>query len=394
MGFKEITEKNVKGKKVLVRVDYDVPLKNGKIVSGDRIKASLDTLKYLLSGGAAIILCSHLDRPEGKKKKELSLKVVAKELENLIGTKVAFVPDCIGPERDKVVGKAKSGEVVLLENVRFHKEEEENDSKFAGKLAKGCDLFVNDAFPAAHRNHTSIVGVTKILPSYAGINLAKEVRVLTETFEDPKKPLVAVIGGAKISTKIEVLKALSKKVDVLILGGGMAITFAAGEGYEVGNSLFEEEFLDEADNVRREAEDNGVEVLLPDDFMAAKSTSEGAKPIAKAIDEIDKSDVIVDIGPKSISKFSEPLKFAGTIFWNGPVGIAEIKNFAGGTKAIANIIADSGAKSIIGGGDTAAAVADENLKFDFVSSGGGATLAFISGEKLPGIEALGRANRS
>ena len=388
MGFKEITEENVKGKKVLVRVDYDVPMKNGKVVSGGRIKASLDTLKYLLSGGAAVILCSHLDRPGGKKKKELSLKVVAKELEKLIGTKVAFVSDCIGPRRDKAVGKAKSGDVVLLENVRFHKEEEENNPKFAGKLTRGCDLFVNDAFPAAHRNHTSIVGVTKILPSYAGINLAKEVKVLTETFENPKKPLVAVIGGAKISTKIEVLKALSQKVDVLILGGGMAITFAAGEGYEVGNSLFEEEFLDEADNVRREAEDNGVEVLLPDDFMAAKSTSEGAKPIAKAIDEIDKTDIIVDIGPRSISKFSEPLKFAGTIFWNGPVGIAEIKNFAGGTKAIANIIADSGAKSIIGGGDTAAAVADENLKFDFVSSGGGATLAFISGEKLPGIEAL------
>lgn len=388
MGFKEITGENVKGKTVLVRVDFDVPMKNGRVASDDRIKASLDTIKYLTCSGAAVILCSHLGRPDGKKVKELSLKPVAKELEKLIGTKVAFVPDCIGPERDKAVGKAKNGDVVLLENVRFHKEEEENDPEFAQKLAKGCDIFVNDAFPAAHRNHASIVGVTKLMPSYAGVNFAEEVKILTETFENPKKPLVAVIGGAKISTKIDVLKALSRKVDVLILGGGMAITFAAGEGYEIGRSLFEEEFLDEADDVRREAEDNGVELLLPDDFMVAKSASEGSKPTAKAIDEIDKTDVIVDIGPRSISKFSEPLKFAGTIFWNGPVGIAEQKNFAGGTKAIANIISDAGAKSIIGGGDTVAAVAGENLKFDFVSNGGGATLAFISGEKLPGVEAL------
>lgn len=394
MGFKEITGENVKGKTVLVRVDFNVPMKNGKVVSLDRIKASIETIKYLLSGGATVILCSHLGNPGGKKKSELSLRPTAKELEKLVGTKVEFAPDCIGLERDKAVGKAKNGDVVLLENLRFHKGEEANDSEFSRKLARGCDIFVNNAFPELHRAYASMIGIPKLLPSFAGINLVEEVKILTETFESPNKPLVAVIGGAKISTKIEVLRALSKKVDVLILGGGMAITFAASEGYEIGRSLFEEDYLDEADDVRREAEDNGVEVLLPDDFMVVKSISENSKPIAKAIDEIDKTDVIVDIGPKSISKFSEPLKFAGTIFWNGPLGVTENKNFAGGTKAIANIIAESGAKSVIGGGDTVAAVADEKLSFDFVSSGGGATLAFISGEKLPGIEALKKSKNA
>lgn len=392
--IEEVKREDLRNKKVLVRVDFDVPMKNGKVASNDRIKANLDTIKYLENGGATIILCSHLGRPEEKKVKSLSLAPIAKELEKLLGSKILFLSDAIGPKRDKAVKNSKSGDILLLENVRFYKGEEENDLEFAKKLASKCDIYINDAFPAAHRDHASIVGVTKILPSYAGIQLTKEMKTLTETFENPKKPLVAVIGGAKISTKIDVLKALAKKVDVLILGGGMAITFAASEGFEIGRSLFEEDFLDEADNVRREAEDSGVEVLLPDDFMVAKSASDNIKPTARPIDEVAKSDVIVDIGPKSIAKFSEPLKFAGTIFWNGPVGIAENKNFAGGTKAIAHIIAEADAKSVIGGGDTVAAVADENLKFDFVSTGGGATLAFISGRELPGLEALERADSS
>lgn len=402
MGFKNITEADVCGKKVLVRVDYNVPIKNGKVVASEKIAASVETIKYLLSQGATIVLCSHLGNPGGNcstklttgKRKEFSLKLVVKELENLIRNKVIFISDCIGPERDQAVQKAKGGDVILLENVRFYKGEEENDSEFSKKLAKGCDLFVNDAFSESHRAYASIIGVPKILDSYAGIHLKEEVKLLTDVFDNPKKPFIAVIGGAKISSKIDILKALAGKVDVLILGGGMANTFLLAEGYDMGKSLVEEECIDSADEIKREAEDFGVELLLPDDVMTVKNITDSAKPIAKPIDEIEKSDIVVDIGSRTIAKFSEPLNFAGTIFWNGPVGIAEHKNFAGGTKAIAAIISESGAKSVIGGGDTIAVLGGQSYKFSFVSTGGGATLAFVAGEKLPGLEAIERAKGS
>lgn len=387
--FKTITEANVKGKRVLVRSCFDVPVKNGQVTDDTRIKSAVPTIKWLSDSGAAVIIVSKMGRPGGKKIKELSLFQVVGPLAKFLGKPVRFVSESIGKEVEAVVSAVRPGDILILENLRFHPEEEANNSDFAKKLASYADLFVLDDFPNVQNDHAGVTGITKYLPSYAGIDLSQEVKKLAKVFKKPKKPFVAVVGGAKISTKIDILKALTRKVDVLILGGGMANTFLAAEGYDVGKSLFEPDFLDSADEVKREAEDAGVELLLPDDAVVVKNISESAVTESKPIDEVEKSDIIVDIGPKSVAKFSEPLKFAGTVFWNGPVGMAEHKNFAGGTTAIADIISNSSAKSIIGGGDTISAVGDE-YKFDFISTGGGATLAFVAGEKLPGLEALGK----
>jgi phosphoglycerate kinase len=388
MKLPQINIQDVNDKKVLVRVDFNVPVNNGRITDLTRIEASVPTIKWLVDNGAIVFLVSHFGDASGKKEARYSLKKVVSSLSRALGKKAIFISDCIGPKRQKTIAKAKSGEVYLLENTRFYSGEKDNDPDFSKKLAEGFDLFVNDAFSAIHRAHASTVGVTKFLPSFAGLNLAAEFENLSEALEKPSKPFVAVIGGAKISSKIDVLKNLIDKVDVLIIGGGMANNFLAAEGYDIGKSLFEEDYLDSAEEIARLAYDKAIEFLLPDDVVVAKKIGSRAKTKVKAIDEVAKDEIIVDIGPKSVAKFAEPLKFAGTIFWNGPMGISEYKPSAKATEGVAKIISESKAKSVIGGGDTVSAVSAHKLKFDFVSTGGGATLELVSGHKLPGIEAL------
>lgn len=388
MNLRKITSANVKEKNVLVRVDYNVPLKNGLVLSTERIEASLKTINFLLQNEAAVVLCSHLGRPEGKKNADFSLEPVAKKLGELLSKPVKFIPDCIGEERNKKLKELKLGEIVLLENLRFYAEEENNDPEFAAKLAEECDIYVNDAFSASHRAHASIVEVADLLPAYAGFNLLSEVEHLLPLRDAAKKPFVMISGGAKVSDKIDLLKGVISKVDVLMIGGGMANTFLAAEGYEVGKSLYEPDYLDNAEEISRSAEESGVELMLPDDVVVAKNLNEDAQGITKSIDEVEKSDIIVDVGNRSIAKWAEPLKFAGTIFWNGPIGINENREFAKGTIALAKIVAESQAEAIIGGGDTISAVTALDLKFDFVSTGGGATLELVAGENLPGLEVL------
>lgn len=386
MKLPRIDKVKVDGKVVLVRAPFDVPLSGTKITDDSRIRSALETINFLIKNNARVVLIGKLGRPDGKRVKALSLAPVAKSLGKLLGQKVSFCSEAVGPKAEKAKASLKPKEVLLLENLRFYKGEEENNSKFAKELARSCDLFVFEDFPNAKNNHAGITGVAKILPTYAGLNFANEVESISSFFDKPRKPLVAVVGGAKISTKIDVLKGLINKVDVLILGGGMANTFLVAEGYDIGKSLYEEDFLDSAEEISRLCDDNGVELLLPDDVMVAKRVRAMTRATAKAVDEVNKNEIIVDIGPRSVAKFSEPLKFAATIFWNGPVGIAEYKNFAGGTEALAKIISAAKSKSIIGGGDTVAALDKGSYKFDFVSTGGGATLELAAGEKLPAVE--------
>lgn len=388
MKLPNIKLQDVKGKKVLLRVDFNVPMSGLKITDTIRIEASAPTIKWLTEHGATVFLVSHFGDANGKKEGKYSLKKIVSTLNKILGVKVKFFSDSVGAKRDALVLKSKPGEIYLLENTRFYKGEKENDPSYSKKLATGFDIYVNDAFSAIHRAHASTAGVATLLPSFAGFNLIAESENLYGALERPRSPFVAVIGGAKISSKIDVLKNLIDKVDVLIIGGGMANNFLAAEGYDIGKSLYEEDFLDSAEEISRLAYDKAIEFLLPDDVVVAKKIGARAKTKIKAIDEVAKDEIIVDIGPKSVAKFAEPLKFAGTIFWNGPMGIAEYKPSAKATEAVAKIISESKAKSIIGGGDTLSAVKSHNLKFDFVSTGGGATLELVSGHKLPGIEAL------
>jgi phosphoglycerate kinase len=386
--MQKIQDIDVKNKKVLVRVDFNVPTKGDTVTSDERISAAIPTLKYLLDGGATVALCSHFGKPGGKRDSKFSLKVVVPTLEKLASKKVIFLDECMGADRDERLKGAKTGDLFLLENVRFYPGEEENDPDFAEQLAQGFDLYVNNAFGESHREYASMVRVPKLIPAYAGLLIQEEIKHLEILRTKAPKPYLAISGGAKISDKIEILKSLIEKVDVMIIGGAMATTFLAAEGYEVGKSLYEEDYLASAEEVSRLAEEKGVELMLPDDVVVAKSISEKASIKVKSLDEIDKSDIVVDIGPRTVAKYSEPIKFASTVFWNGPVGINEIPKFAKGTIGIAKIVAGSKSHSIIGGGDTVSAVADLNLKFEFVSTGGGATLEYVSGQALPGLEAL------
>ncbi len=380
-----ITTQNVKGKKVLVRAPFDLPMNKGKITNDSRLRSAIPTFRYLLDGGAAIVVISKNGRPAGKKVKSLSLAPIAKHLGKILDKKVKFLPCIDGPRVEKAKKNLKPGEILVLENLRFWKEEEANDEKFAKALAKDMDIFVFEDFPNAGNNHAGTTGVGKFLPTYAGIQFAKEVETLSKIFKNPKPPFVAVVGGAKISTKIDIIKKLIPKIDVLIVGGGMANTMLVAEGYDIGKSLYEEDYLDTAEEISRLSDENGVELLLPDDVIVSKKIGDKVKVQEKAIDEVNKNEIIIDIGSKSISKFAEPLKFAGTIFWNGPLGITEYKSSRKGTDAVAHIIAENQGDSIIGGGDTVASV-DVKLKFNFVSSGGGSTLQFIAGNKLPVVE--------
>jgi len=387
-----VRDMEVNNKRVLVRVDVNVPLDEGTgvITDDSRIRAVLPTIKYLIDRKAKVILCSHLGRPKGKVVDKLRLAVVAQRLSQILGRQVGSTKDCIGSDVEAAVEKLKNGDVLLLENVRFHPEEESNDASFAQALAHLADIYVNDAFGAAHRSHASTVGVTKYLPSVAGLLLEKEVEALGSILDHPARPFVALLGGAKVSDKVGMIENIMTKVDYILIGGGMAATFFKAKSYEVGLSLVEEEMLDLAAKLMEDAQKRGVRLLLPVDVIVAHGLSPGAKVNTVSIEEILPNLRVVDIGPRTIKNFSKKLQRCQTVFWNGPMGIYEVPRFAKGTQAIAELLAGLNAITVIGGGSTAEVVTKLGLasKMTFVSTGGGASLKFLAGNELPGVAAL------
>ena len=392
--IEDLKEKQLEGKKVLVRVDFNVPLNEELEITDDtRIVAALPTIKYLISHHTKVILMSHLGRPKGKVVEKLRLDPVAKRLSKLLLQEVRKANDCIGEEVEKIVSNMQDREVVLLENLRFHPEEEKNDYEFSKKLANLADIFINDAFGTAHRAHSSTVGVAKILPSCAGFLMSKEIEVLSNLMENPERPFVVLLGGAKISGKIDIVQNLLDIADKILIAGGMSYTCLAAQGYAVGNSLLEEYDLEIVRKMLKRAEELGNRILLPIDLVIArKEVSEDAKSIMVGIDSIPKDGIGVDLGEKSLAMFEEAIKKARTVFWNGPVGVFEIDKFAKGTNRIARALADINGKAItvIGGGDSIAAIdkAGFTKKITHISTGGGASLEFLGGKKLPGIEVL------
>lgn len=391
---KTLKDIDVKGKKVLVRVDFNVPLEDGKVTDDNRIKSALPTIKYLIDEKAKVILMSHLGRPKGEVDDSLRMDPVAKKLADLINKNVTKVDDCIGNEPEEAIGKMKEGDILVLENTRFYPGEKENDPEFAKKLAELADIFVMDAFGAAHRAHASTVGVSDYLPSAAGFLLQRELNALGEVVENPEHPFVAIMGGAKISDKIGVIKNLFGKVDYLLTGGGIANTFIKAKGYETGDSLVEEDKLDEAKELMEKAEENGVNLILPIDVVIADEFKEDANSRVVDIDSIPEGWQVLDAaGPKTLEKYKEILKKAKTIIWNGPLGVFEMEKFAKGTNAMAEALAESDARTVIGGGESAAAVIKIGLadKMSHISTGGGASLTFFEGKPLPAVEALNDA---
>ena len=391
MAVKTVRDIDLKNKKVLVRVDFNVPLKDGVVTDSTRIKAALPTLEYILEQkGASLVLMSHLGRPKGERKAEFSLSPVVKELSSLIGKPVKLADDCIGDEVLNQVNELKGGEIIVLENVRFYNEETKNNPEFAEKLSKNGDVFINDAFGTAHRAHASTEGITHYLPSAAGFLIEKEVEFFEPVLKSPEKPFVAIIGGAKVSSKIAVLESLLKTCDSMIIGGGMAYTFLKAKGHTIGKSLFEEEFLQTAKNFIAAAEKKGVDIVFPIDHIVANEFSENAA--AEYVDGADVPDgkLAMDIGEKTIEKIKEKLLKARTIVWNGPMGVFEFPSFQKGTVAVAEIVAESTGKTVVGGGDSVAAVNKFGFadKISHVSTGGGASLEFLEGKALPGIVAL------
>lgn len=384
---KTVRDVELKEKRVLVRVDFNVPLKDGEVTDDTRILAALPTLRYLAEQGARTILCSHLGRPKGDPNPELSLKPVAEELGKQLGRPVAFVPVTVGEEAEAAVGVLKPGEFLLLENTRFQAEEKKNDPVFAEKLASLAELFVNDAFGSAHRAHASTAGVTEYLPSVAGFLMEKELNYLGKSLEDPQRPFVAILGGAKVSDKIGVIDSLLNKADTLVIGGGMANTFLAARGLDMAESLVEEDVLDTARGLLEKA---GSRMLLPGDVVAADSFSADALDKTVPVEEIPAGWRALDIGPETLRTFKAVMDEAGTIVWNGPMGVFEFPKFARGTFELARAVAESKAVSIVGGGDSAAAVRQAGLSdaIDHVSTGGGASLEFLEGKELPGVAAL------
>ena len=390
--IKKMQDMDLKNKKVLVRVDYNVPLKDGKVDNTKRIVATEKTIKHLLDNNCRVVLIAHLGRPKGKVCPEFSLAPVAAEVEKLFGVPVHFAKDCVGPEADKVVAETKNGEIALLENLRFHPEEEKNDAEFAKQLAKHGEVFVQEAFGTVHRAHASTSAVAHLLPSGAGYLVQKEVEFLGKALENPARPFAAVIGGAKVSDKILLLNNLLDKVNVLIIGGGMAYTFLKAKGIEVGKSLLDETKIDEAKQVMEKAAAKGVKMLMPVDFRVAKEFSETAT--ATEVDVIPADMEAMDIGPKTEKLFADELLKCKTIFWNGPMGVFEFPNFAKGSFAIANAMIEAtknGAISIIGGGDSVNVLKKGKINqkdFSHVSTGGGASMEFEEGKELPGLTAL------
>lgn len=395
--MKKQTLKDVelKGKTVLMRVDFNVPIKDGNIGDDNRIVQALESINHVVDHGAKLILMSHLGRPGGKSSPECSLKPVADHLETLVDVPVYFAEDCIGEKAEKVIKKAKAGEIVLLENVRFHPEEKKNDPKFAMKLATHADLFVNDAFGSSHRAHASVAGVTEFLqPSVSGFLLEKEIKYLEDSINSPSRPFVAILGGAKVSDKIGVIENLISKVDTIIIGGGMTYTFYKAMGLNIGNSLVEDDKIDLAKELMKKAEEKGVDFMLPIDSVVAKEFKNDAEHKVVDRDGIEDGWMALDIGPQSAIAFSNRIKNARTVLWNGPMGVFEMENFADGTFTVAEALADAtannGAITIIGGGDSAAAIkqAGKSDKVSHVSTGGGASLEYLEGKELPGVAAL------
>lgn len=384
---KTVTDLDVKGKKVFVRVDFNVPMKEGKIKDDTRIKAAIPTIEYLTQNGAAVILASHLGRPKGGPEAQFSLQPVAEHLAKLLGKPVAFVDDCVGPKAETAAAGLKAGEVLVLENTRFYPGEEKNDQDLAKGMAKLADLYVNDAFGTAHRAHSSTEGVARYLPAAAGFLLEKEIKYLGAAVENPKRPFVAILGGAKISDKIGVIKNLLQKADLILIGGGMANTFLKAQGYELADSLVETEAVDTA----KELLASGSKKLrLPVDMVLGDKFETGASVKSMDIGNVPAGWRVLDIGPKTVEEFSKALAGAGTVVWNGPMGVFEIPEFAKGTFGVAKAVAESGAISIIGGGESVAAIQQSGLadKITHISTGGGASLEMLEGLVLPGLAAL------
>jgi phosphoglycerate kinase len=384
---KTVRDVPVQGKRVLVRVDFNVPLENGQVADDTRIRAALPTINYLLEHGAAVILMSHLGRPKGQVRDELRLDPVARRLSELLDRDVTKLDDCIGPEVETAAAQLRPGQVLLLENLRFHPEEESNDQGFAQKLASLADLYVDDAFGTAHRAHASTAGVPNYLPAVAGFLMEKELEMLGKALADPPRPFVAILGGAKISGKIGVIRSLLTRVDLLLLGGGMANTFLKAQGYEVGESLVEDDSLEVA---REILEDAGARLVLPVDVVVADDFSADAKTQTVSVDQVPPDWRILDIGPRTVGLYEEKLASAQTVVWNGPMGVFEFPRFAAGTMALATSLASTQATTIVGGGDSVAALQQAGLadKMTHVSTGGGASLEFLEGKTLPGVAAL------
>lgn len=390
MQKKTIYDVDVRNKKIYLRTDYNVPHNEYGITDDRRIRATIPTLRYLIKEGASIVIASHMGRPKGEVKRELSLKPVAERLSELLGQKVYFADDCIGEEVEIKKSQLKQGEVLLLENLRFHTEEEKNDSEFVEQLIKGCELAVNDAFGVSHRMHASIAGVGKKLLMVAGLLLKKEIDFLGGLMESPERPFAAIIGGAKIRDKIQVIANLMEKADVILIGGGMANTFVAAEGYDMGQSLQDKDRFDLARDLMDKAKEMGSVIMLPVDFKAGDSFSSNAKTKVLEANEFEDPWMALDIGPKTIAKYVEVLKKMKTVVWNGPMGVFEMKPFSDGTFTIAEAIAELDAKTVIGGGESASVVDQLGIedRFSHVSTGGGASLEMLEGMILPGVAIL------
>ncbi|AHF08214.1 phosphoglycerate kinase [Desulfitobacterium metallireducens] len=391
MNKKSVKEIQVQGKRVLVRVDFNVPVnEQQKITDDTRIRAALPTLRYLLGEGAKLILISHFGRPKGQVNPKYSLAPVAGRLSELLGQEVSLAKDCIGPEVMTQVKALKEGQAILLENVRFHAEEEKNDPEFAKQLASLAEIYVNDAFGTAHRAHASTEGVAHYIPAVAGLLLQKEVEVMGKALENPARPFVAIIGGAKVSDKIGVIENLLSKVNVLIIGGGMANTFLKAQGYSIGKSLVEEDKIALASELLTKAKTSGVEIALPQDVVVAKEFKAEAEHRTVSADQIGEDEMALDIGPASAEVFANHITRAQTIVWNGPMGVFEMENFAKGTEKVAQAVAACSGTTIVGGGDSVAAVEKMGVaeQLTHISTGGGASLEFLEGKVLPGVAAL------
>ena len=395
MVLNTVKDADLKGKRVLIRVDFNVPVKNGVVTDATRIKAALPTIKYILDGGASLVVMSHYGRPKGQKNMDFSMAPIRAEFEKLLGKPVKLAPDVIGEEVEKEVKALKPGEVLLLENVRFYPDEEKNGEEFAKTLASYGDLYVNDAFGTAHRAHASTEGVSHFLPAYAGFLIEKEVKFMAPLLENPEHPFVAVIGGSKVSSKISVLESLVKTCDTIVIGGGMAYTFLKVLGHSVGTSLVEDDYQETAKAFLAAAEKKGVKVILPVDHVCADKFDENATPVAVDSVDIPEGLMGLDIGPKTVALIVSEMKSAKNVVWNGPMGVFEFSAFAKGTEAVAKALAESDAISVVGGGDSVAAINKFGLasQISHVSTGGGASLEFLEGKVLPGIKALEKQGR-
>ena len=388
--MKTIKDAQLKGKKVLIRVDFNVPRdKEGNITDDSRIQAALPTLRYILDAGASLIVMSHLGRPKGKVNPEFTLKNVAVRLGELLHLPVLFAPDCVGEETQKMAQSLQPGQVMLLENLRFHPEEEANDPAFAKSLASLGDVYVNDAFGTAHRAHASTAGVADYLPAFAGFLLAEEIEYLEKVTQNPESPRMAILGGAKVADKLGLIRNLLEKMDIILIGGGMANTFIHAQGYAVGKSLCENDLLDEAKQIMQLAQEKKKQLFLPVDVVTTTELSDDAPAHVKKLDEIPEDELIADIGPKTVELYEQEIAKARSIVWNGPVGVFEKKPFMKGTEEIAKAVAASSAFSLVGGGDSVSAIRKLHLEnqITHISTGGGATLEFLEGKLLPGVKA-------